>query len=48
MLELLSIPGAVLQPGVNGFALQCQHTKNTLMNSAEGFFVYESLECFQP
>src|SRR6266700_1255237 len=47
MLELLSIPGAILQPGVNGFAFQRQHTKNALMYSAEGFFVYESLQCFQ-
>jgi len=32
---------------VNGFAFQRQPTKNALMNSAKGFFVYESLHCFQ-
>ena len=43
----LAIPGAVLQPWVNRFAFQRQHTKNALVNSAEGLFVYESLQCFQ-
>jgi hypothetical protein len=43
----LAIPRRSLQPWINGFAFQRQHAKNAFVDSAEGLFVYESLQCFQ-
>ena len=37
---------AILQPRVNWLTLQSKDTEDALMNSAEGFFMYESLQCF--
>jgi antirestriction protein ArdC len=42
-----AVRGVFSQPWINWFALQGEHTKNALVNSAEGFLVYEPLQCFQ-
>ena len=38
---------AILQPWVNRLTLQSQDTEYALVDSAERFLVYESLQCFQ-